>query len=202
MIELERTYLAKYLPPGLSESQSKEVVDVYIPPQSPHPVIRLRKNGDRFELTKKQPVAGDSSEQLEETIHLSFPEYEVLSRVEGKRVSKVRYFYAHELRTAEIDVFQESLSGLVLVDFEFQNVEEKNSFQMPEFCLAEVTHEHFIAGGMLCGKSYADIEEDLRKYNYQPLTINSWFMVYVSSFMIYDWRKMAAARGRCRNAIR
>jgi len=39
-------------------------------------------------------------------------------------------------------------------------------FVIPDFCLAEVTHEDFLAGGMLCGKSYSDIEDKLKKFGY------------------------------------
>ena len=40
---------------------------------------------------------------------------------------------------------------------------------MPNFCLAEVTHEEFLAGGMLCGKSYADIRESLKRLGYTKI---------------------------------
>ena len=38
---------------------------------------------------------------------------------------------------------------------------------MPDFCLAEVTQEEFIAGGMLCGKSFEDIKDKLEKFGYR-----------------------------------
>ena len=82
---------------------------------------------------------------------------------------KIRHYYEYKGRTAEIDIFQEYLQGLVLVDFEFDNVSEKDAFNMPEFCLADVTQEEFLAGGMLCGKTYADIEPFLKKFNYKKL---------------------------------
>ncbi len=40
---------------------------------------------------------------------------------------------------------------------------------MPDFCLVEVTQEDFVAGGMLCGKSYEDIKADLDRYGYTKL---------------------------------
>lgn len=55
------------------------------------------------------------------------------------------------------------------VDFEFETEEEKEKFIMPEFCLAEVTQEEFIAGGKLCGKSYAEIEKELEELGYNKL---------------------------------
>ena len=172
MIELERTYLAKRLPKNLHACTSKEIVDVYIPKSFAHPKIRIRKNGDAYELTKKDPVHGtDSSEQLEQTIHLTKEEFEALARLPGKKVAKKRYYYPFNGRTAEIDVFHGAVKGLVLVDFEFSSADEKNAFQMPDFCLADVTQEAFAAGGKLCGKSYKDIERKLRQYAYKRLIL-------------------------------
>jgi hypothetical protein len=52
---------------------------------------------------------------------------------------------------------------------EFESEEGKNSFQMPDFCLVDVTQEKILAGGMLCGKSYGDIEQFLKKLGYRKL---------------------------------
>ena len=171
MIELEKTFLVKKLPKDLKNCRFREIIDIYIPKTSEHPVLRLRKFGDRFELTKKEPVEeGDASRQEEQTIILSEEEFNALNQqVQGKRVRKLRYYYDHEGRTAEFDVFQDELKGLVLVDFEFDSLSEKESFRMPDFCLADVTQEVFIAGGMLCGKSYADIEDNLNRFGYRKL---------------------------------
>jgi CYTH domain-containing protein len=170
MIELEKTYLAKYLPDGLVDCESKEIIDIYISALSHHPKLRIRKNGDKFEMTKKKPVNdGDASHQEEQTIILSKDEFEALNQIEGKRTHKIRYYFDFAGQAAEVDVFHDLLSGLVLVDFEFETIEEKNIFEMPDFCLAEVTQEEFIAGGMICGKSYEDIEEDLERFGYKKL---------------------------------
>jgi CYTH domain-containing protein len=170
MIELELTYLAKFLPAGLEKCKHKEIIDVFFPATAEHPVLRLRKNGEKFELTKKEPInKGDSSEQLEQTIILSREEFEVFSQLKGKRFAKERYFFPFNSKTAEIDIYKEGLAGLVLVDFEFKSSEEKKAFKMPDFCLADVTQETFVAGGMLCGKKYSDIEEKLERYGYKKL---------------------------------
>ena len=54
MIELEKTYLVKKLPEGLKNCEFKEIIDVYIPASSEHPTLRIRKNGDTYEITKDQ----------------------------------------------------------------------------------------------------------------------------------------------------
>lgn len=173
MIELEKTYLAKYIPENLTDYQSKEIIDVYLSKDSDHPKLRLRKNGDSFELTKKAPVkTDDASQQEEQTINLTATEFDRLnSQIEGKVVSKIRYFYDYNGNIAEFDVFQDKLLGLVIIDFEFITVFEKEDFVMPDFCLADVTQEVFVAGGVICGKSYEDIEADLDKFEYKKLFI-------------------------------
>lgn len=170
VIELERTFLIKKIPEGLKDCKHKEIIDIYIPKSDPHPKIRIRKNGDNYEITKKQPISKDDFSQHEEqTIELTKEEFESLNKLEGKRVHKQRYYYKYKGHTAEIDVFQEPLKGLIVADFEFDSVEEKDSFEKPDFCSADITHEEFIAGGKICGKKYEDIEEELERYRYEKL---------------------------------
>ena len=172
MIELEKTYLAKNIPENLQSCKFKEIIDIYIPKYSKHPKLRIRKNGNKYEATKKEPVScKDASRQEEQTIILTKLEYETLQKIDGKIVRKLRYYYDYNGRTAEIDIFQDNLKGLVVVDFEFSTVKEKNIFKIPMFCLTDITQEVFIAGGMICGKSYKDIEDNLNKFDYRKLFI-------------------------------
>jgi CYTH domain-containing protein len=172
MIEYELTYLAKTLPPDLATYNGQEYIDIYFPADDPHPVLRLRRRGDKFEMTKKTIISGtDSSEMHEATIELSRAEYDALAAAPGKKVHKLRYEYQIAGSPAEIDVFQDELAGLVLIDFEFSSSEEKATFTMPDMCLADVTQEAFIAGGKLAGRQYADIASELQKYGYHKLAI-------------------------------
>lgn len=170
MEELELTYLAKELPKGLKNARSKEMLDIYIPSSAKHPDLRVRKIGERREITKKQPVKGtDSSHQLETTIPLTPEEYTELSRLKGKRVEKTRYYYQEADVEYEIDIFRGDLKGLVLVDVEFNSLEKQKAFTAPAWCLADVTQEKLFAGGMLAGKRYSDIETKLLKFGYKKL---------------------------------
>ena len=167
-VELERTFLAKRIP-DLTGCRKKEIIDIYIPKTAVHPVIRIRKNGNTFEITKKEPVDGDCSKQTEKTIPLTPEEFEALSRIDGKKLHKIRHLLDWNNRTAEVDVYQDPLAGLVLVDFEFRTEEERDRFVPPDFCLADITQEEQVAGGMLCGKSYEDIAPWLEKFGYKKL---------------------------------
>ncbi|MAH42942.1 hypothetical protein CL614_04440 [archaeon] len=171
MIELERTFLAKKIP-DLTGCKSKEIIDIYIPKASNHPTLRIRKNGDTFEMTKKEPVKDDPSHQLEQTIMLREEEFNELSKLDGMSSHKIRYYYDYKGIVAEITVFQKALKGLVLVDVEFDSKEQKEAFEIPDFCLADVTHEYFAAGGTLAGKSYEDISDELKKFGYSKINIS------------------------------
>lgn len=169
-IELEKTFLAKYLPKDLKKFPSKEIKDIYIPKKAYHPVLRIRKNGEEYQMTKKEPVEGkDSSEQFEHTIKLTKDEFSALTKLEGKAVRKIRYYYDFDGRTYEIGVSKDALAGLVLIDVEFTNKKDMQSFKMPDFCLVDVTQEKAFAGGILAGKKYKDLEKCLKTYKYNKI---------------------------------
>ena len=169
MLELEKSYLAKSVPEDLDKCKKKEVIDLYIPEESHHPILRIRKRGSKYTITKKFPINEDASTNSESTIVLDESEYDSLVKLDGKKVSKIRYYYPYKNTTAEFDVFTGELKGLVIVEFEFETEEERDSFEMPEFCLVDVTSEAGIAGGFLAGKSYNEIKNTLDKYNYSKL---------------------------------
>lgn len=172
MDEIELTFLGKYLPEGLEKCESKEIVDVYLP--FDHSNVRLRKSGKKYTLTKKNPVTeGNASHQKEQTIVLDKHEFDYLKKtIKGKYLKKIRYYYSVGKNIAEIDVFREKLKGLVLVDFEFDSFDDMKRFEAPDFCGADVTQEKLIAGGMVCGKSYEDIEKKLKRFGYKKIETN------------------------------
>ncbi len=171
-VELELTYLVRELPPELLKAPSKNIVDIYYPLEIDHSCLRIRQHGDKYEITKKVLVDGtDSSFQHEHTIKLTAEEFAALVKAPGKKVAKRRYYYDYKGRLAEVDIFLDDLQGLVLVDFEFTSREDQLAFTMPDFCLAEVTQEAFIAGGKLAGKTLAQIMPDLKKYSYKNIEL-------------------------------
>lgn len=172
MVELERekTYLLKSLPRDLADCRSENISDAFVPVSAVHPALRLRRRGERYELTKKELVDGvDASRQNEHTIKLTVEEAAAFSTVDAKRFTKHRYYCMVSGRSAELDVYMEDLAGLAVIDFEFESDEAMVAFTMPEICLANVTHESAFAGGILAGKKYHDLLDVLQKYQYQPL---------------------------------
>ena len=176
-IEREYTFLLNELPSGLEDFPSVIIEDNYIPVGEEHPVLRIRRKGERYEITKKYPMdvgedgeGGDASRQVEHTIPLSKVEYEGLNGYDGKRFVKRRFYYESGGVKSDIDVYLGALKGLATADFEFENDAEMTAFVKPDFTGEDVSHELMLAGGMLCGKSYEDIRAVLRdKYGHEPI---------------------------------
>ena len=169
-LEIEKTYLLKHLPEGLLTSPFKDIEDLYLPKGAPHAHLRIRKSGNSFTITKKEPVPGESASIHEEhNIKLTASEFAALQNCDCDRINKRRFYYQHNNRVVEVDVFFGQLAGLALADFEFSSKEEMAEFQVPDFCLADVTEEDFIAGGVLCRQSFASLLPELKSYQYQPI---------------------------------
>lgn len=171
-VEYEKTYLLKQLPDGIENASYVTIRDTYIPDTVSHAHLRLRAKDETYVITKKMPVAGaDSSKQYEHTIELTKKEYDALVRCSEKDAVKRRYLMKVAGHDAEIDVYGEKLAGLVVIDFEFTSEAEKDAFQMPDICLADVTQEEAVAGGYVPGKSYEDIEPILQTYGYEKMEV-------------------------------
>lgn len=170
MIERERTFLLKHLPKDLQTFPKKEIFDMYIPTDVEHPVIRVRKKGDDMVIMKKVDIEGEDGSLREETIiPLTKHEYRGFLNIPSKKLMKIRYDMPWGNLVAEVDIFQQDLYGLAMVDFEFQTEDASKTFQVPDFCLAEVTFDNDFAGGMLAGKQYQNLKPKLEKYGYRPL---------------------------------
>lgn len=108
MLELERTYLLKEVPEGIANLPYKDLIDIYIPAESDHPKVRVRKQGDKMVIMKKTLTDPNDLSSLEESvIHLTQEEFDALEQVPGKRIHKHRYYLPYQDLTIEIDVFQE-----------------------------------------------------------------------------------------------
>jgi CYTH domain-containing protein len=171
ILELELTYLAKELPVEIQGVTPARMEDTYIPEHAAHAHLRVRAKSDRHEITKKLPVHDDdASVQVEQTIPLTPEEYRGLSAINNRKIIKDRYNVVIDGHAAEVDIFHGKHEGLVLIDFEFETAGAKAAFTPPACCLADVTQEEFIAGGVLSAKSYDDIAGQLELFGYRPLS--------------------------------
>ena len=62
-------------------------------------------------------------------------------KIDGLLIAKTRYLIPlNDKLTAELDIFEEDLKGLVIVEVEFDSIEEANAFTSPDWFGEDVTN--------------------------------------------------------------
>lgn len=97
-------------------------------------------------------------------ILLSPSEYEVLDRLEGDRLRKIRHYHNYRGRVFSIDVLEGELDGLVLCETEADGLDELMSVEPPQFAKVEVTEDPFFTGGNLCRTTRAELLQKLSAF--------------------------------------
>ena len=135
-MEIERKYLVRKLPENLEQYNKKKIAQGYL---CTEPVVRIRRSNDDYYMTYK----GDGRMVREEyNLPLTQEAYEHLRpKIDGLLIAKTRYLIPLDNKlTAELDVFEEDLNGLVIVEVEFNTVEEANAFHAPDWFGEDVTN--------------------------------------------------------------
>ena len=133
-MEIERKFLIKELPKKLDTYPCRHLEQGYL---STAPVVRVRKDNDKYELTYK----GKGSMVREEyNLPLTAESFEHLKqKIDGRLIIKKRYMIPYGKFTIELDVFEGDLSPLTLAEVEFSSEEEANTFQAPDWFAEDVT---------------------------------------------------------------
>ena len=136
-MEIERKFLVQDYP-SLEAYSSEKITQAYI---STDPVIRLREMGNQYFLTVKS-----QGHMIREEFELSITKEQcdaLWPKVENSPVEKTRYFISldHNL-TAELDVYQGHLDGLLTVEVEFDSPVEAANFIPPSWFGEDITHDN------------------------------------------------------------
>lgn len=135
-MEIERKFLVKTLPENLTSYPCRHLEQGYL---STAPVVRVRKDNDKYELTYK---SSGMMVRQEHNLPLTQESYEHLkTKVDGRLIIKKRYMIPLDPYTIELDVFGGDLAPLLLAEVEFPSVEEANAFQAPDWFGEDVTYD-------------------------------------------------------------
>lgn len=145
-MEIERKYLINYLPGDLSQYKNKKIEQGYL---CHNPTIRIRKSNQDYILTYKSKFGleqkGNDSAIINNETELPLTEeaYQTLkSKIEGNMVYKTRYLIpVKEGLTAELDVFEGILAGLIFTEVEFPDEDAANKFLPPSWIGKELTSD-------------------------------------------------------------
>jgi adenylate cyclase len=136
--EIERKFLVRELPElgmgeGLSLKQGYLAID-----EERLLSVRIRQEGGEFRLTIKQ---GRGRKRVEIERAITETEFSALWPSVLGGLSKTRFRLLHDRFVIEIDVFEDSLDGLVLAEVEFTSEDSAEAFQPPDWFGEDVTED-------------------------------------------------------------
>ena len=137
-LEIERKFLVSKLPENLEQYPVRIIEQAYL---NLTPAVRIRhdqsKDLEKYELTYKGKGLLSHTEYnmpLDSSSYLH-----LLEKHDGLIIRKKRYMIPVGNYTAELDLFEGDLDGIVLAEVEFPNVQEANSFIPPSWFAKDVT---------------------------------------------------------------
>ncbi len=138
--EIERKFLPandKEILSIIKDLPYKSMIQAYL---NLKPVVRVRKEDDEYYLTYK----GEGSIAKEE-YNLKLNEesfYNLLKKCEGNIIEKQRYnLRLTDKLVAEVDVFRGKFEGLILIEVEFESIEDAENFVLPDWFGRDVSYE-------------------------------------------------------------
>lgn len=135
-MEIERKFLVKALPEHLESYPCRHLAQGYL---CIGPVVRIRRDNDKYELTYK---SGGMMARQEYNLPLNEQAFEHLkSKIDGRLIEKRRYMIPLEPYTIELDIFEGDLAPLIIAEVEFPSVEEANTFTAPDWFGEDVTYD-------------------------------------------------------------
>jgi len=171
-IELELAWLVASLPNNLGQCKNIKIVQAYLENSDPHiKDARVREKGGVYTYTIKR-FAKNSQETgycTEETREISREKFLKLSGESNKKITKTRYFYPlSQGLTAEIDIYEENLTGLSVVEVEFPNIEAYKQFVPPNWFGKEVSDSYGIYPPFIANLSIEEVNAINQKYLQKP----------------------------------
>ena len=137
-LEIERKFLVEELPADLGRHPSDLVEQGYLAIGEDGVEVRIRRRGDRRELTIK---SGPGLVRVEEEIAIDERRFAALwPLTAGRQVVKTRHLVPLEGGlVVELDVYAGALEGLVTAEIEFPSTAASAAFVAPAWLGAEIT---------------------------------------------------------------
>ncbi len=155
-MEIERKFLIRELPADLESYPHERIEQGYL---CTDPVVRVRRQGDRYLLTYK----GRGLMAREETnLPLTEEAYaHLIQKADGRIIAKTRYRIPYLSYTIELDLFDEvrieSEVPLIMAEVEFPTLEEAGAFVAPTWFGDDVTEDvRYHNSRMSAEKSFAN----------------------------------------------
>lgn len=137
-IEIEKVYLAKYLPNDLYKYTPIQIQIGDFYDSNSVDALKIRRKGDRYEIIKKEKIS--IYEREEHLINIKKEEFDALLKATVQNHKKERYFYPlNDEHICEIDIYKDKLEGYVRIEVEFKDKKDMSSFIAPDWFGNEIT---------------------------------------------------------------
>jgi adenylate cyclase len=138
-VEIERKYVLPAAPPELEQFPGEPIQQGYVAIAEDGVEVRVRRRGEKRLLTIK---SGPGEVRVEEELAIDERRFQALwSLTEGRRLSKTRHLVPLGDLTAEVDVYDDRLAGLITAEVEFPSLKDSARFAAPEWLGREVTND-------------------------------------------------------------
>ena len=167
-IEYERRFLFRRLPEAIDPlSGYTQIFDRYIKGANlrlrrmtgPDGQVLERKFGKKFRLHEMPP-----EQTVMTNLYLDEAEYQQLTTLPARTLTKKRYPYESGGQRFSLDVFDGALAGLVLGEIEKEDPAILQAVSLPAGCLQEVTADDFFTGGSLVRLDKDAFQKQIQTY--------------------------------------
>jgi len=163
--EYERRFLLTGIPAGVSDRH--RIADRYLEGTR----LRLRlvatREGDVVQRKlghKRRIAANDPTAVWHTSLYLDDAEYALLAALPGRTLTKTRWSIDVDGQPAAVDVFEDDLSGLIMIEVDLGDPDKLGSFDPPVWAGAEVTNDEAFTGGALAGLDGGGLDGILAPY--------------------------------------
>jgi len=137
-VEIERKFLVRCCPQDLCRYPSAFLLQGYLA-SGPGGEVRIRSADGHCTLTAK---SGSGMARTEYEISIAPEQFDVLRPgTDGRRLEKRRYTIPAGVHTYQLDLYLGSLAGLMVVEVEFDTVDDALAFERPAWFGPEVTKD-------------------------------------------------------------
>jgi CYTH domain-containing protein len=145
--EVERKFLLAARPAGLDAHPARRLEQGYVAIDPAGAEVRVRRQGDERLMTIK---VGRGLARAEEEFAVDAERFERLwPLTAGRQVVKTRYLVPLDGLTAEVDVYEGDLAGLLTAEVEFADEAAAGAFSPPAWLGRDVTGDGRFANAAL-----------------------------------------------------
>lgn len=162
--ECERRFLLGALPAEVSSP--RRISDQYLDGTrlrvrlvtTPEGVVLQRKLGHKRRTGLGPTVVWHTSLYLDEA------EYELLSSLPGRTLTKTRWTVHLGDLVASVDVYEGTLDGLLMLEVDLGDIDQMVSFEPPGWAGIELTYDETFTGGSLARLDADQLQASVRLY--------------------------------------